>query len=481
MLALLKKLSFLERLALALSILYGIGVVLLLEHSSLYIGFEKIDFLRLKPILVGLQFLIYIFVPFVVFILPVIFVFRTKWSWPIKAVTAFISVIFLMVCVAVMLHYFIPYTYRKDLTKDVWYFLLVVKNFWRMYFYFDVHIVALSLFNVSVLLLVAPVQKFMVEHCRRVKCMKHMRVAILISLLFGAFMAMFFFDRDVYMNISQSAGGGAPIAGIITINNPGQFLTCSNVYYSYSDDESSKPCFLIQEDSEYVYISEMFEFSERIAYLKSASLPLSICRIPKQHVIQFAPISYYQMWHQYLAEKVAGEHEYDVLQHVKMYFGIEMAPIQSVNPLIAQSRDFFATTNTPKLTMWIDKDGVDRVEANSVSLVPENGTNLLVKMVFGPLRCQKGRQVVQWHYLLTNSLNQVGFKIENLPELPLGYEWGCGFAMGVECNYLSSFDIMQEYQPQYLRENGKLSLMIRKKAFCTELGLGVDRKDNKLP
>ena len=478
MLSLLKKLSLLERLAFALSVLYGIGVILLLEHSSLYIGFEKIDFLRLKPILVGLQFVIYLFVPFVVFILPVILVSRTKWPWWGKALTVFIGILFLMVCVAVMFHYFIPYTYRKGLTKDAWYYLLVVKNFWQMYLYWDVHIIALSLFSLSILLLVAPLQKFVVKYCRFVK---NMRVAILTSLFLGTIMSMFFFDRDVYMNISQSAGGGAPIAGIITIANPGQFLTSSNVYYSYSDDELSKPCFLIQEDSEYVYISEMFEFSEWIAYLRSASLPLSICRIPKQHVVQFAPISYYQMWHQYLAEKIAGELEYDVLQHVKMYFGVEMAPIQSVNPLIAQSMAFFATTNTPTLTMWIDKDGVDRVEANSVSLVPENGTNLLVKMVFGPLRCQKGRQVVQWHYLLTNSLNQVGFKIENLPELPLGYEWGCGFAMGVECNYLSSFDIMQEYQPQYLRENGKLSLMIRKKAFCTDTSLRVERKGNKLP
>ena len=479
--SLLKKLSLIERVAFALSVLYGIGVVLLLEHSSLYIGFEKIDFLRLKPILVGLQFLIYLFVPFVVFILPAIFVFRAKWTWWIKAITVFIGVLFLMVCVAVMFHYFIPYTYRKEFTKNAWYYLLVVRNFWQMYLYWDVHIIALFLVNVSVLLLITPVQKLVIKHCRCVKCVKHIRVATLISLLLGVFMSMFFFDRDVYMNISQSAGGGAPIAGIITIANPGQFLTSSNVYYSYGDDELSKPCFLIQEDSEYVYISEMFEFSERIAYLRSASLPLSICRIPKQHVVQFAPISYYQMWHQYLAEKIAGELEYDVLQHVKMYFGIEMAPIQSINPLIAQSRAFFATTNTPTLTMWIDGDGVDKVSANAVSIVPENGTNLLVKMVFGPLRCQKGRQVVQWRYLLTNSLNQIGFKIDNLPELRSGYEWGCGFAMGMECNYLSSFDIMQEYQPQYLREDGKLSLMIRKKAFCKEPCLGVDGKDNKLP
>lgn len=479
MIALLKKLSLVERLALVLSFLYGIGVVLLLEHSSLYIGFEKIDFLRLKPILVGLQFVIYLFIPFIVFVLPVVLVSRTKWAWWIKASTVLIGILFLMMCVAVMFHYFIPYTYRKGFTKDAWYFLLVTRNFWQMYLYWDAHIFALSLFSVSVLLLITPVQEFLVKQCRFVKCAKHIRVACLTSLLVGVFMSIFFFDRDVYMNISQSAGGGAPIAGIITIADPGQFLTSSNVYYSSSDDELSKPCFLVQEDSEYVYISEMFEFSERIAYLKSASLPLSICRIPKQHVVQFAPIGYYQMWHKYLAEKIADEIEYDVLQHVKMYLGIEMTPIKSINPMITQSKSLFATTNTPTLTMCIDKDGVDKVEANTLSIVPENGTNLLVKMVFGPFRCQKGRQVVQWHYLLTNSLNQVGFKIDNLPVPPSGYEWGRGFAMGVQCNYLLSFDIIQEYQPQFLRNDGKLSLMIRKKAFCKGPGLGVDRKGNK--
>ena len=481
MLTLLKKLSLLERLALALSVLYGIGVVLLLEHSSLYIGFEKIDFLRLKPILVGLQFVIYLFVPFVVFILPAIFVFRTKWAWWIKSITVLIGVLFLMVCVAVMLHYFIPYTYRKGLTKDVWYYLLVVRNFWRMYFYLDMHIVALSLFSVSVMLFMKHIQNFTVNHVRWVKQVRYVRYIAVTLLGTGMSMAMFFFNRDVYMNISQSAGGGAPIAGIITIANPGQFLKSSNVYYAQDEEELSKPCFLVQEDSESVYISEMFEFTDKIAYLRNTSVPSSICRVPKQNVIQFAPVSYYQMWNKYLAEKIAGELEFDVLQHVNMYLGIQLQSVRPVDPLIVQSEAFLSTTNTPILTMWIDGDGVDKISANSLSIVPDKGTNLLVKMVFGPFKCQKGRQVVQWHYLLTNSLNQVGFKIDNLPGLPSGYEWGCGFAMGVECNYLSSFDIMQEYQPQYLRKDGELSLMIRKKAFCADTSLRVERKGKKLP
>lgn len=481
MLSLLKKLSLLERLAFALSVLYGIGVILLLEHSSLYIGFEKIDFLRLKPILVGLQFVIYLFVPFVVFILPAILVSRTKWPWWGKALTVFIGILFLMVCVAVMLHYFIPYTYRKDLTKDAWYYPLVVRNFWLMYFYWDGHIIALSLFSASVMLFMKHIQNFIVNHVRWMKQVRYVRYIAVMLLGSGMFMAMFFFDRDVYMNISQSAGGGAPIAGIITIANPGQFLKSSNVYYAQDEEELSKPCFLVQEDSEFVYISEMFEFSDKITYLRNTSISSSICRIPKQNVIQFAPISYYQMWNKYLAEKIAGELEFDVLQHVNMYFGIQMQSVRPVDPLTAQSEALFSTTNTPILTMWIDGDGVDKISANSLSIVPDKGTNLLVKMVFGPFKCQKGRQVVQWHNLLTNSLNQIGFKIDNLPGLPSGYQWGCSFAMGVECNYLSSFDIMQEYQPQYLREDGKLSLMIRKKAFCKDTSSRVEGKGNKLP
>ena len=477
MLSLLKKLSLLERLAFALSVLYGIGVVLLIEHGSMYIGFEKIDFLRLKPILVGLQFVIYLFIPFFVFVLPVILVSRTKWTWWIKVLIILVAAFSLMACVAVMLHYFVPYTYRKDFTNDSWYYWLVVRTFWRMYVYWDIHIVALSLFAVSVLFLMGSVQKFIVNHCKCVKQVKSIRVIALIVLVFSVFMAMFFFNRDVYMNIRQSAGGGAPIAGIITIANPGQFLISSNAYYSQDEKELSKPCFFVYEDSESVYIAEMFDFYDKPCSLRANFLSSSICRIPRQNVIQFAPISYYQMWHQYLAEKITDDLESDVLQRINLIVGLQMRPIHQCDSLHAQSEAFYSTTNTPILTFWVDGDGADTVSARSCHVVPDNGTNLLVKMFFGPLDCQKGRQILQYRYLLTNSISQVGFKIENLPTPPSGYMWGDRFGMGVRCNYLYSLDLVPYYQPEFFRKDGGVSLMIRKRVFCKKPHLNAVRKD----
>lgn len=475
MIRLFKRLSLLERLAFAFSILYGIGVLLLLQHSALYIGFERIDFLRLKPILVGLQFVIYLCVPFVVFVLPVILACNIKLSSWTKVLVVFICILFLMIAVATMFHYFIPYTYMKDATSDSWSYLSMVWNFWQMYFYWDAHIVAHVLFSVAILILARPVQMHLQKYRLVAQTPKGIHISALILLLVAACMAMFVFNRDIYMNISQSVGGGAPKAGIITITNPGQFLKSSNVHYAEVDNELSKPCFIVEEDSDFVYIAEMFEFTDNIAYLRMSSVPMSICRIPKQNVIQFAPISYYQRWHKYLAEKVASKLEYDVIQHIKLMVGIQVK-MQVHDSLIVQSEALQMMTNAPVLTMWIDNDGVDVVPAHSYCVVPEGETNMLVKISFGPLHCQKGQQVVQYHYLLTNDIHRVGFKIDNLPALPHGCEWGTGFAMGVACNYLCNFDIMPNYQPVFLNIDDKESLIMRKKAFCRNCNLDAEQK-----
>ena len=68
------KLSLLELVSMIAMLLYGIGVVVLMQYNSLYLGFEEFDFLRLKPILVGLQFVIYMALPYVVFFLPFVIV-----------------------------------------------------------------------------------------------------------------------------------------------------------------------------------------------------------------------------------------------------------------------------------------------------------------------------------------------------------------------------------------------------------------------
>ncbi len=467
MMKLVKKLSLIERLALVLSILYGIGVVLLLEHCSLYLGFERIDFLRLKPILVGLQFVIYLFVPFFVFALPVFYVSRIKRPFWIRIPLCVVLILILMASVATMLHYFIPYTTSKGFSKDSWYYYTVTRNFWRLYLYWDIHIVALTLFSASLVMMMKPIQTFMLGHWRWVKNASVIRSIALTFLGIGAVTAMFFFNKDVYMNIRQSAGGGAPIAGIITIANPGEFLTSSNFIYSETENELSKPCFLVEEDSEWFYISEMFGFYGNATFVSVESIPLSICRIPKQNVIQFSPISYYQMWHESLVETIAPALEYDVLQHLSMTVQIQMRPTQPCDSMKLESEAVKCTTNTPVLTLWIDGDGVDVVPARSYHIVPEGGTNLLAKMIFGPLSCLRGRQIAEYRHLLTNSTQRVGLKIDNLPTLPSGFVWGPRLGIGVECNYLYSFDL-SEYQPEFSSNGSKTGIHIRKRAFCMD-------------
>ena len=68
----LKRMRVPEMFLLGLSVLYGLGLLVLVQHHSLLIGYEDFNIVRVKPIIVGIEYLFYLAIPIAVGALPVI-------------------------------------------------------------------------------------------------------------------------------------------------------------------------------------------------------------------------------------------------------------------------------------------------------------------------------------------------------------------------------------------------------------------------
>lgn len=442
MLKLFLRLNMLERIALVLSSLYGIGVIAMLQYSALYLGFEKIDFLRIKPILVGVQYVIYVGLPILVFVSPIWVVMRIKARCIYRILIACLMMAVLFTLTGMMFHYFLPYAYMTNICGVPVDGFAVVLNVWCIYFHLGVHWIGF------VALLMAAVISLANRGTRTLK----------ISLVFIGVSSLFYpFNQDVYMNVSQGAGGGAPKAGIITIDDPCLPLKSGNVLYSVGAAEVSKPCFVLYEDSDSVLISEMFLNRKFLSTLNENSITRSITRYDKTKIRQFAPISYYQMWRSGDASIITNSLTGDVIHQLDFSVVGLLSPTNDINCI----SDMFAeyqTTNMPELVLWIDNDGCSRTRANHVSYTPSSGSNVVVHIEFTTVPISKGVQVWQWEQLMTTNCRNVGVRIDNLPHCPENYKWE-NLAMGFRCNFIHYIELSW---PRVIVDNTKL--FARKKA-----------------
>ena len=211
-------LNAIEKIAIVLSFFYGLGIVSLIQYNAFYTGGECLDFLRIKPILVGIQYSVYLLLPALIFGVTIL-VFKNKnrvkiWLRLIYSVVWFI---FLMMASGVVLHYFVPFTYNNAETfNEIYFYLWVTLQFWSMYFYWDFfHIIGmLCLLYLSWRIVF-----------RRNLFGNKFDIGLAI---FCIVVNLHYFNKDVYINIVQSAGGGAPRAGIITIVNPTESMKRNN-------------------------------------------------------------------------------------------------------------------------------------------------------------------------------------------------------------------------------------------------------------
>ena len=433
---LLSKLNLLERIGLFLTVLYGTGVILLVQHSAMYLGFEDIDFLRLKPILVGLQYFIYILAPLVVCVMPFI-VSRMCFARRIYRLTfACALVVLALVMIPIMVHYFMPCIGLAAFHGVTWWWIPVIGNFWSLYFYWDLHLVGHTMLLASEFLLA-----FQLHKSSRYRLRKICRMGICFLVLIGSAWLMYYFNRDFYMNISQAAGGGAPKAGIITIREPSHEMSRSNLLYANDDEEISKPCFLLYEGDDYVLTSEMFLEHRHLKSLNENSIVRSVSRVEKSRVVEFSPISYHQMWREGNASILTNTISGDVIHHLGLSAVGIMIPVGS--GLCADVNADWRMTNMPEMVLWIDDEGSLRTRASRVSLSPSQETNLVCHMEFSSIPCNRGIQIWQWERLMTNSIPNVGLRIEKLPMCPNGYQWD-RMVLQFRCNFIYSFDLPWE-------------------------------------
>lgn len=447
------KLNTLERVALVVSVLYGTGVIALLQHSALYLGFEEIDFLRVKTVIVGVQYWIYVLLPFAVLFVPILSFLRMRFKLWMRILGGALGTVVGLVLSGMMFHYFMPSIAIADFHGITWGWLPIAGNFWRMYFYWDAHIVG------HVLVCLGSCFMWMRMCYERRKWVQRIpRIAIVSQVVVGSVWLMYFFNRDCYMNISQAACGGAPKAGIVTLVDPGPEIKSGNQLYSHDDTELLKPCFLLYEDNECALFSEMFLNQRYLRTLNENSIARSIFRYDKSKIRQFTPISYFQAWRQGSTSIITNSLAGDVIQH------LDFCAVGLMIPAGAKARDSAAacancwTTNMPEMVLWIDDDGSVRVRANHVSLTPSRGSNIVVHVNFPTVPYARGVQIWQWEEVMTNSLSRnVGLRIDNLPRCPTGYQWK-GLYLNFRCNFI--YDIMLPWEKTIVDEK---TLMAKKK------------------
>lgn len=442
---LMKDLNVIEKIALMLSILYGLGVASLLQFNALFIGGECLDFLRIKPILVGIQYVIYLLLPAIVACVPVYYLKHSKRrSWWLKGLVALFFVALALLIPSIMFHYFIPFTYDDTAGDELCFYWKVPLQFWSMFFYWDP-------FHVMGMLLTASF--FLMLVCKR----KGVPQKLLIGwLLLAMVWNLFFFNRDMYVNIVQSAGGGAPRAGIITIANPTEMMKRANINYMTEGDEITKPCFVLEEGGDYFIIAEMFGNYPNRSILAEADIRASATRINRDSVKQFSPINFHLGFKERNSRKYCKNLEWDIVHQLDVVLNLYYTPTSTNVKDIWNMPEIGMQTNNVMLSWWTDHSGVVSAQSHSIEVCPVDATNLLQQVKFSGAKFPRGIYV----WTLEDQLKDanIHIRVPNLPQSPKGFKYHHAQLI-FTCNFV--YDIQHAWEGTFTRDG---SLLIKSKA-----------------
>lgn len=444
---LMKDLNVIEKIALMLSILYGLGVASLLQFNALFIGGECLDFLRIKPILVGIQYVIYLLLPAIVACVPVYYLKHSKGrSWWLKGLVALFFVALALLIPSIMFHYFIPFTYDDTAGDELCFYWKVPLQFWSMFFYWDP-------FHVMGMLLTASF--FLMFVCKR----KGVPQKLLIGwLLLAMVWNMFFFNRDMYVNIVQSAGGGAPRAGIITIANPTEMMKRANMNYMTDENEISKPCFILEEGDDYFIIAEMFGNYPNRRILSETDIRASATRVVRDSVKQFSPINFHLGFTDWSSVKYCKNLKWDIVHQLDVVLNLVYTPTSSGVKDIWDVPEVGMRTNDVVLSWWADHGGMVSARGHEIEVGPVGTTNLLMQVKFSGVKYPRGIYIWSLEDQLKEANTHV--RISNLPPSPMGFKYHHAQLI-FTCNFV--YDIQHVWEGVFTR-NG--SLLIKSRAAC---------------
>ena len=425
-----------ERISVAISICYAVGVTLLLLYNSIYVGDIDFDFVRIKPILVGLEYFIYLGLPIVIVLLPIVLTskkcFGWFWIWfycenkkvskrlrigglLLHVLIYFVEVALFAFLSGLMLHYFLPYTEyflpngERFPDDSLFSMIMISCSFWRIYSLSWICLGAfLALFVVALL--------WTLMYCnyisiRRPAMRRFYYIAIVTLVPIGFITNMFFFLMNGYTNISQAACGGAPVNGIITIESPSEQLRKNADGFISECSEDTKFCNVMQVTDDFWYIEELF--LEDLLMKGDYKLRSKPTRIRKMDIKQFTPLKVPIFFHdgeRHTFHQLAWKdfvHNVDV--HV--YFTFSVLPKHGRGDSYS-----FNTTNVIEMSWHADNLPTSRSVATRQRVMKDNPTNLYYSIEFRHVPIPIAMTVPEFMSAVTNCNNNFKCSIKNLPE-----------------------------------------------------------------
>jgi len=425
-------LNVIEKIALVLSLFYGLGMCALIQYNAYFIGGECLDFLRIKPILVGVQYVVYLILPALVFCTPVYYwkycALHVRW---LKIVLLPIVAVAVLVVPSIMFHYFFPYA--NDVANgNISFYWNMPIEFWSMFFYWDFFHVLGMLLAVSLFFVLT--------------CLKKVIPSKVLAVWFLAVLVLnlFYFNHDVYVNVVQSAGGGAPRAGIITIANPSEMMKRANVEYMTLGGEISKPCFILEENSDHYIIGEMFQNYHDKNNFSEVDMRASVARIGRDTVKQFSPINLSLFFKNHTSLRYDKYLTSDIIHQldVVLNLGYSVKPSTLFNEW--QTPDFVSTTNDVVLSWWTENEGVRSVKSSRIKIGLMGHTNLVCQIKFSGVEYPRGIYVGSLERKLKECNAHV--QISGLPPMPTGFllqraqmAFVCNFVYAIQCDWWACF------------------------------------------
>ena len=246
-------------------------------------------------------------------------------------------------------------------------------------------------------------------------------------------MNLHYFNKDFYINIVQSAGGGAPRAGIITIANPTENMKTLGREYFITKDEITKPCFILEENNDHFIIAEMFNNYPDRSFISNIDMRASATRVDRNLVKQFTPINYFLGFKNAKSEKLKECLDSDVVHHLDIVFNIFYTPISS--PVLEdwEIPSYGNITNDIKFFWWNENDIALSSKTSKVNVGLQGGTNLFQHIVFSGVEFLSGVYVRSLQEKLDKVKNRI--RIDDLPLPPQGYQFSNAQLIFV-CNFI---------------------------------------------
>lgn len=288
----LNKLSPLERLAIVMSTLYSLGMTVLVQYNSEMLGTTLVDYLRLKPILVGISYVVYLLIPAALIVVPPFLMTRKKnlrLGGKIGFLFFYVSIVALGV--PMMMSYFFPFMRYAYLGTCAWrYWFSCFAAFWPMYWSADaMYFIGMGCWLLASLLIAEQVAE---RNLLPWLPWRNSRTAPSLLLVLGMGILIFYFNHNVYRNLSQSIGGGAPIAGIMTLKKhvPPPSGASVSTAVSQASVEKTFPCWLFSTDGgRYSYCAMR---SEVFPYTVDPDVSLDGSSVSSDMVVEFVSLPY---------------------------------------------------------------------------------------------------------------------------------------------------------------------------------------------